>query len=127
MKFKLMMKNEETGKFEEKTFTQSFVPFFYKRKTTDLFNKVSKGKITEEKALDMQLELVVDIFEKQFTFTDIQNGLDIKTSSRQLYDIFYHEILEYPEYDVQLKALEEAAKASLENADFLAQAPQTVE
>lgn len=127
MKFTLMIENKETGNFEEKTFTQSFVPFIYKRKTTDLFNKVSKGKITEEKAMDMQLELVVDIFKNQFTFTDIENGLDIKNSGKQLYDIFYHEILEYPPYEEQLQILDDARKANLENADFLAQAPQTVE
>ncbi|MEC0277107.1 phage tail assembly chaperone G [Peribacillus frigoritolerans] len=126
MKFTLMIENKE-GKFEEKTYTQSFVPFIYKRKTTELFNKVSKGKITEEKAMEMQLELVVDIFGKQFTLSDIEKGLNIKGSGRQLYDIFYHEILEYPPYEEQLQILEDARKANLENADFLAQAPQTVE
>ncbi|KON69636.1 hypothetical protein AKG34_13355 [Peribacillus butanolivorans] len=127
MKFTLMLKNE-AGQLEEKTFTQTFVPFIYKRKVADLFNKVSKGKITEEKSLDMQLELIVDMFQKQFTLTDIEHGLDVKTSTKQIYNIFYHEILEYPEYEEQLKIAEHAMKEIDEEVnDFLAEAPQTVE
>lgn len=121
MKLKLMVLNKKEKTYEEKVYSQSFVPFKYKRKTLDLFTKSEKGEIDQMELMDLQNELLVDMFCKQFTVTDIENGLDMKTVGEQLYNIFYHEILEYPSYAYQMKQVEEI------QADFLEKAQKSAE
>lgn len=72
---------------EDKTFTQEFVPMKFHRKALEIYNEQKSENLDAEKNLNKQLNLIVEIFEKQFTKDQIENGLNAINHKEVLYDI----------------------------------------
>lgn len=72
---------------EEKTFVQEFVPLKYYRKALEIYNEQKSKGFDADENLSNQLNLIVEVFEKQFTKDEIENGLNVVNHKEVLYDI----------------------------------------
>lgn len=75
-------------KGEDKTFVQEFVSLKFYRKALDV-EKYAQGTDSEEvELMDKRLRLIVEIFDKQFTKDELENGLNAIKHN----EIFYNTI-----------------------------------
>lgn len=101
---------------EEKSFTQSFVSAKYYRKSLKLLKKLEESETDQEATLNEQYELIVDIFEKQFTADQLENGLDARKVDEVLWDIIRKDILGWKSYSKMKQDMEQAESSFLAEA-----------
>lgn len=80
---------------EDKTFVQEFVPMKFYRKALEIEKYARSEEMDEEEVLDKRLNLVVDLFDKQFTKDEIENGLNVINHADVLYNIIGVGVLGY--------------------------------
>lgn len=97
---------------KDKTFTQEFAPLKIYRKALDIEKYAKSEDNDTETLLDKRLNLVVEIFEKQFTKDEIENGLNVVNHDEVLYDIIGVNVLGFP-------SREELKKREMDLTKFL--------
>ncbi|KMM55447.1 hypothetical protein ACH95_19130 [Bacillus glycinifermentans] len=100
-------------KGEDKTFTQNFVKFKIKREALDIEKYAQNPDHDPIELLDRQFKLIVEAFDKQFTKTDLENGLNTIGHMDVIYDIIGVNILGYPSREELEKRAEEADMGKL--------------
>ncbi|GGA99604.1 hypothetical protein ERX37_05455 [Macrococcus hajekii] len=55
--------------------TPAFIPFKMMYQAVDLMDEMQGDKVTEKQAFDMMLDMVVDIYNKQFSKEQLMDGL----------------------------------------------------
>lgn len=101
----------------DKTFTQEFVPMKIYRKALEIEKKIQSKELDDFQILDERENLVVEIFDKQFTKTDIEEGLNAINHDKVLYEIIGVNILGYAPIEEQKelgKFLEELKENALQ-------------
>ncbi len=88
-------------KGEFKTFTQEFVPLKIYRKALETEKKLQAKKVDEEKVFDDRLNLIVEIFDKQFTKDELENGLNAINHAEVMFNIIGVGVLGYRKIDDQ--------------------------
>jgi hypothetical protein len=79
----------------EKVFVQEFVPLKFYRKALDI-EKYATGTETDDvELMDKRLRLITEIFEKQFTKDELENGLNAINHNEVLYNIIGVGVLGY--------------------------------
>lgn len=81
---------------KDKTFVQEFVPLKFHRKALELEKYARKPDFDEEKLFDKRLNLIVEVFDKQFTKDELENGLNAIKHQEVMYEIIGVNLLGYP-------------------------------
>jgi hypothetical protein len=84
---------------EDKTFVKEFVPLKFYRKALELEKYAQSKNVDEEKLFDKRLNLIVEVFDHQFTKDELENGLNAINHQKVFYDIIGVGILGYPPID----------------------------
>lgn len=100
-------------KGEEKTFTQSFVKFKIKREALEVEKYAQDPGHDPIELLDRQFKLIIEAFDKQFTKSDLDNGLNTIGHRDVIYDIIGVNILGYPTREELEKREEEVDMGKL--------------
>ncbi|TWO93434.1 hypothetical protein EUA41_13645 [Bacillus velezensis] len=98
---------------EDRTFTQEFVPFKFKRKAFEIEKDSREDGADLEKIENRQLNLIVEIFGKKFTRAQLDNGLNAIDHMNVLYDIIGVGLLGYRTREDIEKAQEETDMGKL--------------
>lgn len=64
--------------------TPSFIPLRKMYEATDVMEEMQSGKTSEKQAFDMLMDMVVDIYEKQFTRDDVLDRLHSPDAMEEL-------------------------------------------
>lgn len=78
---------------EKKTYSQFFVPAKHMRKTLELRKDINFNNLTEEN-VDTVANFVVEVFEKQFTYDDLLNGLSYDDLIPTIFEDIFMNILQ---------------------------------
>jgi hypothetical protein len=109
---------------EDKVFSQEFVPLKIYRKALEIENYARSQDVDSEKLLDKRLALVVEIFEKQFTKDQVENGLNAINHNDVLYDIIGVGILGYVSREKLEKEEDSVGKFLRELQESASQSPK---
>jgi len=103
-------------KGEEKTFVQEFAPLKLYRKALEVEDYAEQKDAEEEKLFDKRLNLIVEVFDKQFTKNELENGLNVINHKEVMYNVIAVGILgnrsleEQEELGKFMREMEEMAK-----------------
>lgn len=85
---------------EQKTYTQFFVSARYMRKTLELRKDINFNNLTTEN-VDTVINLVVEVFDNQFTFDEIVDGLAYDELIPTVFDDIFMNILQGRKQEVK--------------------------
>ncbi|MGN7938499.1 phage tail assembly chaperone G [Metabacillus sp. 22489] len=80
---------------KEKTFTQEFVPMKIHRKALEVEKYAKSEDMDEVELLDRRENLLVEIFDKQFTKEQLEDGLNAINHEKVFYNIIGVGVLGY--------------------------------
>src|SRR5699024_12156671 len=80
---------------EDKTFVQEFAPLGIYRKALELEKYADSEEADPLKLFDKRLNLIVEIFGKQFTKDELENGMNVIGHQREFYNIVGVGVLGY--------------------------------
>ncbi|WP_368657629.1 hypothetical protein AB3Z07_21180 [Metabacillus halosaccharovorans] len=80
---------------KEKIFTQEFVPMKIHRKALEVEKYARSEEMDEVELLDRRENLLVEIFDKQFTKDQLEDGLNVINHDKVFYDIIGVGVLGY--------------------------------
>lgn len=95
---------------EDKTFVQEFVPIKMYRKAQEVEKYAKSKDVDDEELLDRRLNLIVEIFDKQFTKDELENGLNTINHQEVFYNIIGVGVLGYPPLEKAEKQQEDLEK-----------------
>lgn len=104
---------------KDKKFTQSFAPAKVYRKALEIEKYTQSENADVEEIFDKRLELIVELFNNQFTKDELENGLNVIDHQKVMFDIIGVGVLGYSpiEEKEQLGKLLEEIKESMSQSN----------
>jgi len=93
---------------EKKTYSQFFISARYMRKTLELRKDINFSNLTSEN-IDTVINFVVEVFDKQFTFDDVIDGLSYDELVPTVFDDIFMNILQGRKQEVNAEGDEKKA------------------